>query len=141
METTAPEMTRAIAADLTSRLQGGERIALIGDLGSGKTTFVQGLVAALGSHERVTSPTFTVMQEYVIQDHPSIRRVVHIDFYRFSTAREAQALALEDETRSDTIVIAEWPDALPDGAYPADILVTFFWKSEMVREIEIKENV
>ncbi len=112
--------TQAVAAEFASTLQGGETVVLIGDLGAGKTTFVQGLAAALGVTARVKSPTFTVMNEYVLPPPPTpplaggepLRRLVHLDLYRFTDAAELRALALDDERRPDTVVLIEWPNAI-----------------------------
>lgn len=120
--THSAEETQKIAADLAKTLKGGEFISLIGDLGAGKTTFTRGLVEALGGTVRVKSPTFTVMNEYPV-DHGSIKRVVHIDFYRFSDEAELSALALEDERRSDTVILAEWPNALAGVEWQEDIRI------------------
>ena len=111
--THSAEETRHVAAEVAAQLRGGEFLALVGDLGAGKTTFTQGLVAALGSSARVKSPTFTVMNEYVVDRHPTVQRVVHIDFYRFTTEAEVRALELETYRRSNIVIVAEWPNALP----------------------------
>src|SRR3989339_216079 len=97
--THSAEETKHVAAEVAAQLRGGEFLALVGDLGAGKTTFTQGLVAALGSSARVKSPTFTVMNEYVVDRHPTVQRVVHIDFYRFTTEAEVRALELETYRR------------------------------------------
>lgn len=131
--------TKVIAADLARNLIGGEFIALIGDLGAGKTTFTQGLVAALGSTARVKSPTFTVMNIYDVVRHPSIRRVVHCDFYRFTKAEELGALELEEYRNSETIIIAEWPDALPTVDWNPTYTVSIAHKDEQSRIITIDE--
>jgi tRNA threonylcarbamoyladenosine biosynthesis protein TsaE len=120
---TAPEQTMAVAADFAKTLKGGEFISLIGDLGAGKTTFTRGLVESLGGTVRVKSPTFTVMNEYPVNSG-NIKRVVHIDFYRFTDAAELGALSLEDERRPDTVIIAEWPDALKDIQWQESVRVT-----------------
>lgn len=104
--THSAEETKAIAAQFAATLKGGEFIVLVGDLGSGKTTFVQGLAEALGSSANVKSPTFTVMNLYPAT-HKTIKQIVHIDYYRVPTASED--LGLEDYQRPDTIIIAEWP--------------------------------
>ena len=122
--TTSAEQTKKIAADLAKTLKGGEFISLIGDLGAGKTTFTRGLVEALGGTVRVKSPTFTVMNEYPV-NAGNIKRVVHIDFYRFTDPAELEALSLEDERRPDTIILAEWPDALPTVTWKSDIEIYF----------------
>lgn len=118
------EETQKVAAELASTLAGGEFISLIGDLGAGKTTFTQGLVAALGSTARVKSPTFTVMNEYPVVGHASIKRVIHCDLYRFSKVSELGALELDEYHRPDTIIIAEWPDILSDVEWKPDVTVT-----------------
>ncbi len=98
--------TKKIAAEFATSLRGGEFIALVGELGSGKTTFVQGLAAALGSTAKVKSPTFTIMDIYPA-NHPHIKQIVHVDFYRVPTAHDD--IALEEYKRTDTIIVAEWP--------------------------------
>lgn len=118
------EETQRVAAELASALVGGEFISLIGDLGAGKTTFTQGLVAALGSTARVKSPTFTVMNEYPVTGHSSIKRVIHCDLYRFSQASELGALELDEYRRSDTVILAEWTNILPDVEWKPDVTVT-----------------
>ena len=131
--------TKSIAADLAQHLVGGEFIALIGDLGAGKTTFTQGLVAAIGSTARVKSPTFTVMNEYAVLNHPTIRRVVHCDFYRFTKAEELGALELDEYRRPDTVIVAEWPDVLPTVEWEPTHTVTIAHKDEQSRIITIVE--
>ncbi|MDQ5952187.1 MAG: tRNA threonylcarbamoyladenosine biosynthesis protein TsaE [Patescibacteria group bacterium] len=131
------EDTQKLAAEFAKSLKGGEFISLIGDLGAGKTTFTRGLVEALGGTVRVKSPTFTVMNEYPV-DAGAIKRVVHIDFYRFSDASELEALSLEDERRPDTVILAEWPDALRDVDFDPDIRIYMSHKDGDGREIDIK---
>lgn len=121
--THSSDETRSLAVELAQRLKGGEFIALIGDLGAGKTTFTQGLVAGLGSTARVKSPTFTVMNEYVVSGHPSISKVVHIDFYRFTSEGEIRALELDEYRRPDYVIVAEWPNALPGVDWQPDVVV------------------
>lgn len=108
--THSKEETQQVAADFARTLKGGEVIALLGDIGAGKTTFTQGLVGAFESTARVKSPTFAVLHEYPIHDHATIRRVVHIDFYRFTSPDEVRALELESYRGLDTVIVAEWPE-------------------------------
>ena len=123
MKSTSEQQTYAIAADFATQLKGGELVALVGDLGSGKTTFVRGVVEALGSTVRVKSPTFTIMNEYPILSHPErrpldgrvegsahVRSIIHIDLYRFKDPKHLEGIALEDVMRDDTVVFVEWPD-------------------------------
>lgn len=100
------EQTKRLAAEFAKRLKGGEFVALVGELGGGKTTFVQGLAEALGSKAKVKSPTFTLMNIYPTR-HQTIKQIVHLDFYRVPTAHAD--LALQEYERPDTIIVAEWP--------------------------------
>ncbi|MBP9827570.1 tRNA (adenosine(37)-N6)-threonylcarbamoyltransferase complex ATPase subunit type 1 TsaE [Patescibacteria group bacterium] len=117
------ENMRACAKEFAKSLNGGEFVALIGDLGAGKTTFTQGLVAGLGSVARVKSPTYTVMNEYVIEGHATITKVVHLDLYRFTTERELGALELESYRKPNVVIIAEWPNAIENVDFKPDITV------------------
>jgi tRNA threonylcarbamoyladenosine biosynthesis protein TsaE len=131
------EETQKIAADFAKTLKGGEVIGLVGELGAGKTTFTRGLVEALGGTVRVKSPTFTVMNEYPV-NFGAIKRVVHIDFYRFSDASELSALSLEDERRPDTIIVAEWPDVFDSNMFTSDVTIRFISRTISERRIEIE---
>jgi N-acetylmuramate 1-kinase len=108
------DATRRFAADLANMLEPGDFIALSGDLGAGKTTFVRAMIAHLANDAaiEVPSPTFTLVQHY---DLPRFR-VVHADLYRVAGADELAELGL-DET-ADSVVMMEWPDragrALPE---------------------------
>ncbi|MFA5945972.1 MAG: tRNA (adenosine(37)-N6)-threonylcarbamoyltransferase complex ATPase subunit type 1 TsaE [Patescibacteria group bacterium] len=143
--THSAEETKALAAELARTLTGGEFVALVGDLGAGKTTFAQGFVSALGSSSRVKSPTFTVMNEYKIDrqggvSNPAISRIariVHLDFYRFSDEKELGALELENEKRPDTVILAEWPNIFAKDVFKPDVTVTFKHAEGDTREIEV----
>ena len=89
-----------MAAQLASLLTAGDLIVMSGDLGAGKTAFTQGLGAALGVDEPITSPTFTLVQEYV----GTSLRIYHLDVYRL----EQLAEMLDDEA----VTIIEWGDAI-----------------------------
>ncbi|HBK33443.1 TPA: tRNA (adenosine(37)-N6)-threonylcarbamoyltransferase complex ATPase subunit type 1 TsaE [Candidatus Uhrbacteria bacterium] len=107
--THTPEETKQLAVQLASSLQGGEILALEGDLGSGKTTFVQGLGEALGVKAYVRSPSFTLMNIYHTS-HPTIHFLVHLDCYRLGPLCDLQGLELEEWLhRSDVIIVIEWP--------------------------------
>jgi N-acetylmuramate 1-kinase len=109
------EATRRLAADVANMLEPGDFIALSGDLGAGKTTFVRAMIAHLANDStiEVPSPTFTLVQNY---DLPRFR-VVHADLYRVAGADELAELGL-DET-ADAVVMMEWPDRA-GGALPQD---------------------
>jgi tRNA threonylcarbamoyladenosine biosynthesis protein TsaE len=105
--------TRAAGAALGAALEPGDAIALIGDLGAGKTTFVQGVAAGAGHAEPVTSPTFTLVHEYA----GGRVAITHADLYRIEHARELPELGL-DEVRG--VLIVEWADRF--AVLPADHL-------------------
>lgn len=109
-ETGSPEETRAVAACLGGCCEGGELLLLIGDLGAGKTCFVQGLARGLAVPEnlRVTSPTFTLHAEYA-------GRLIlnHLDLYRLDDAASADGLGIEDLAgEPGTVTAVEWPEVL-----------------------------
>ncbi len=138
--THSAEETQQVAKDFAATLKGGEVISLIGDLGAGKTTFTRGLVEALGGTVRVKSPTFTVMNEYPV-NAGSIKRVVHIDFYRFEGAEELPALSLEDERRPDTVILAEWPNVFSEATWRDDYMVKIVHVEPETREIVIQKKL
>jgi len=99
------EETAAVAAAVAPLLRSGDSLLLKGPLASGKTAFVQELVAALGSEAEVTSPTFTIAQFYPIP----AGTFLHIDAYRLSSVAEFRDLALEDFV-AESITAVEWGD-------------------------------
>lgn len=102
------EDTRAIASAVAAALRPGDVIALSGDLGAGKTSFVQGAAAALGVQERVTSPTFILMREYQSGMFP----ILHLDVYRMSNLQELTDLGYEEFLDPSSVVFIEWGDAI-----------------------------
>ncbi len=102
--------TLAFGRELGLAAQAGEVIALVGDLGAGKTTLTQGLVAGLGYKEEVTSPTFSLVQEYV----GGRLDVFHFDFYRVEDEHELLDLGWDDYLDRQGLVIVEWPTLHPD---------------------------
>mgnify|MGYP005849805013 CR=1 FL=1 len=111
-QTTSVTATQDLAKKLATTLQGGEVLALAGNLGSGKTTFVQGLAIALGVKDNVNSPTFVLMKVYEA-NYGQIKQLVHIDTYRLSTADELLAIGLDDYLhQNDTVVVIEWADKI-----------------------------
>jgi tRNA threonylcarbamoyladenosine biosynthesis protein TsaE len=113
------EETRAVAARLAPLLRPGDAMMLKGPLASGKTAFVQELVAALGSKAEVTSPTFTIAQFYQL---PSAT-FLHIDAYRLSSVAEFRDLALED-FMAESITAVEWGDIVEQD-FPNALTINF----------------
>jgi tRNA threonylcarbamoyladenosine biosynthesis protein TsaE len=135
------EETHQLAAQLAEQMEKGEVVALFGDLGSGKTTFVQGFCAASGVKAAVTSPTFTLMHLYRGQHGP----IYHFDFYRVKTAREAQDLGCEEYFDGEGISLIEWPEralaVLPSHHLQVHLRIPDFAGAPEVREITIRRAV
>jgi tRNA threonylcarbamoyladenosine biosynthesis protein TsaE len=113
METSSPEETETLAAELAGRLAIGDVVTVSGELGSGKTTFVRGACRALGVRERVTSPTYTIGHRY----HGEHGEVSHLDLYRFEGVSAAEWGDLEPYF-DNAITFVEWPEA-GEGVLPA----------------------
>jgi tRNA threonylcarbamoyladenosine biosynthesis protein TsaE len=103
--TSSVEGTRALAASLVAHLRAGDVILLGGDLGAGKTAFTQGLAAAAGVEEVVTSPTFTLVRPYRTAIGPDL---LHADVYRLEQLREVVELGLPELLEEDAFAVVEW---------------------------------
>lgn len=122
--THSPEETRSWGLAFGQALEPGQLVALHGDLGAGKTTLAQGIVAGLGSRDPVTSPTFTLVNEY---HGRADLRIFHVDGYRLgeNAANEAEASGIAELLDdAEAVVIVEWPERLV-GLLPADCLAIF----------------
>jgi tRNA threonylcarbamoyladenosine biosynthesis protein TsaE len=116
VETNSPEETWALAAELAGELGPGTVMALHGDLGAGKTCFIQGYAAALGIDEPITSPTYTLIGEY-----EGRLPLHHIDLYRISGPEDALGLGLEEYFDINGITAIEWAERA-EGLLPPDLL-------------------
>jgi tRNA threonylcarbamoyladenosine biosynthesis protein TsaE len=112
VESSSPEETEGLAAQLAAVLEPGDVVTVAGELGSGKTTFVRGACRALGVGDRVTSPTFTIGHRY----HGTVD-VSHLDLYRFTDVSSAEWGDLEPYFR-DAVVFVEWPEAAGEDLGP-----------------------
>jgi tRNA threonylcarbamoyladenosine biosynthesis protein TsaE len=110
---------------------------LDGDLGAGKTTFVKELGEYLGADKNaIHSPTFILKKEYKTS-HPTIRRLVHVDAYRFDTKEESKVLRLsEDVEDKNALVVIEWPSKL-GGSLEEDMTLQFSVVNDTTREVMI----
>jgi tRNA threonylcarbamoyladenosine biosynthesis protein TsaE len=115
-------------------LRGGDVIALSGDLGSGKTTFTQGLACGLGIRAAVTSPTFVLVNRYTAPDG---RVLQHADCYRLANAPlEMWDIGITDLYEGDDIVVIEWADRIP-GLLPDEYLeIAFNYLDENRRQLQ-----
>jgi len=109
------EDTRAIGAALADLLRAGDAVALTGELGAGKTTFVQGVAVGLGFAGTVVSPTFTLVREY-----RGRLTVHHVDVYRLDRVQDVLDLGFEEMT-DDGVLLVEWGDAV-EGLLPSEHL-------------------
>jgi tRNA threonylcarbamoyladenosine biosynthesis protein TsaE len=155
----SPEETEAFGRKFAETVKAGDVLALIGELGSGKTQFVKGVVAGLGSTAEVTSPTFTLIHEYTDGPIP----IYHLDFFRLEDrqrsrqepsdvdgkAREslpagtranqsAERLGLDNYFFGDGVSVIEWADRSPDLIPENARWISFETKSETQRAITAK---
>lgn len=133
-ETHSDEETREAGRQIAAWLPAQAVVALVGDLGGGKTTLTQGIAEGRGaaSAEDVSSPTFTLIHEY---GEPV--RVYHVDLYRLETAEQARRLGLEDLFDQAALVVIEWGDKFPE-LLPADVFrITLASTGDEDRVIEV----
>ena len=130
----SPAETDAIGRQLAERIDVGAVLALKGELGSGKTLFVKGLVAGLGSSAEVTSPTFTIVHEYRGGRLP----VYHFDFFRLEDSQSLARLGLDDYFFGDGVSVIEWADRFPEFIPEQARPILFEIKSETQRVITFK---
>jgi tRNA threonylcarbamoyladenosine biosynthesis protein TsaE len=134
------QQTLDIAKEFAFTLNGGEVIELVGDLGSGKTLFVRGIAEAFGCSTRVKSPTFTIMNEYPTHSSDTvIRKIIHMDLYRFSDKSQLLALELGDVMADDTVVCIEWPDIFGESPFHPTHRIRLNHIDENSRDIEIEK--
>lgn len=105
------EETERLGAELAARLPAGSVVAFTGDLGAGKTAFVRGIARGLGIAERVTSPTFTIVNEYEGGSRP----LFHFDLYRLESSDELFEIGWEDYLARGGICAVEWSERAADA--------------------------
>lgn len=125
--------TRAAGAMLAQRLGAGDIVTLEGPLGSGKTTLVRGLLAALSHRGEVPSPSFAIVQPYDDLPLP----VWHADLYRLEERSEMDELGLES-ILDDGVLIVEWPDRAGDDAFPAALALSLELMPDGARRLTAK---
>lgn len=144
----SPLQTQSLAKKLAEKLSGDEILALEGQLGSGKTTFVQGLAEGLKIKEKIQSPTFVMLREYPIPNQPINQltnqlSLVHIDLYRLKNFEEAKEIGIEDYLgRPDTICVIEWAEKIKSllVKIPTKVIwIEFKFVGENERKIKISK--
>jgi len=106
----SPEETKKIAGEIASSLQPGDVIALFGELGSGKTTFVQGMTKELGIKDRIISPTFLIIREHKLKTtNPKLKTLFHVDLYRID--KDFMNLGLQEIfSDREAVMVIEWAE-------------------------------
>ena len=112
-------------------------IALHGDLGAGKTTFVRHLLRALGIEGRVKSPTYAVVEPHTT---PAGLAVSHFDFYRFNDPREWEDAGFRDLFASPGLKLAEWPEKAADLLPPADLSLHLQVQADEARAVRLSAH-
>lgn len=132
----SPEQTRRLGARIGGLLQPGDLLCLSGELGSGKTTLVQGIAAGWGSTDQANSPTFVLVNVY---RHPLGKLLYHLDAYRLNGPTEAEDLDIQAMLESGPLVI-EWAERI-EPALPANNLwATLRWVDDEQRDMVFKAN-
>jgi tRNA threonylcarbamoyladenosine biosynthesis protein TsaE len=137
---TSYEETRALAADFAKKLEKGTTVCLYGELAAGKTTFTQGLGQFFGLN-RIVSPTFIIMRQYPVTNHPIIKTLYHLDLYRLNSVVDIRAFDV-DEIWSDptNLLVIEWPEKFQDILPKKRFDIFFKANGENEREIRIQEH-
>ncbi len=120
LTTESADATRRLAAEFAATLAPDTTLALHGDMGVGKTTFVQGLAEGLGVHEHVTSPTFSIYTVYRGEG----RMLVHVDAYRLEGDDQMEGLMLDEFLISPWVLAIEWPEKIAGWIPPHALHLT-----------------
>lgn len=127
--------TRQLAASIASQLAVGDVVLLHGDLGAGKTTFVQGLAQALGAGEQIQSPTFTLVAEHEIR----LGTLYHLDLYRLNDPAELESFGYGSLIEPvDGITVIEWPERAGDWLPDRYLLVQLDYVDADRRRVEVR---
>jgi tRNA threonylcarbamoyladenosine biosynthesis protein TsaE len=133
VESSSPEETEAVGADIAARLEPGDVVTVSGELGTGKTTLVRGACRALGVDDPITSPTFTIGHRY----HGRVD-VSHLDLYRFAGVSAAEWGDLEPYF-DGAVCFVEWPEAGVNVLPPARFAVSLQHGGDSHRRISVAE--
>ena len=125
--------TEELGRKLAEKLPGGSVVAMYGDLGVGKTAFVRGMARGMGLSCRVSSPTFTIVNEYLGQ-----RELIHFDMYRLSSADELFDIGWEDYLSRNAVCAVEWSENVQDAFFGDEIVVRIEKLNDTDRKILIE---
>lgn len=140
--------TQELGHDFAKVLDKGDIVCLYGDLGSGKTTFVQGLAEGLGIKQRIISPTFIIIRQYDLKSSAFAKASVgkqnskffyHVDLYRVGSERDLEGLGIgEIINNKNNIVVIEWAEKLKSFLSAKRIDIEFFYKKNNTRKITFR---
>lgn len=133
--------TKKIAVKIGKRLQSGNILALEGDLGSGKTTFTQGLAKSLGVKTRVLSPTFTILRQYKIS-REKFKILNHLDCYRIAGASDLESLDITSLlSQPNSLTVIEWPERIIDLLPATTLKISFITLTGQQRKIILPDEL
>ena len=125
--------TEEVGRKLAEKLPGGSVVAMYGDLGAGKTAFVRGMAKGMGLSCRVSSPTFTIVNEYLGE-----RELIHFDMYRLSSADELFDIGWEDYLSRGAVCAVEWSENVQDAFFGDEVVVRIEKLNDADRKITIE---
>lgn len=140
IKTISPKETQKVAEKLTKDLVPGDVIALYGNLGAGKTVFVQGLAKGLKIKRNITSPTFVFMRSYPFVHKKNNYTFYHLDLYRGEERSDFKSLGLEEIFTPESIVVLEWAEKIKGSLPKKRLDITIKTVNEKTRKISIKRN-
>ena len=130
--------TEQFASEFASTVETGTIIALHGNLGAGKTVFSRGFARGLNIMEPISSPTFTIIQEYPLENN---NWLYHLDLYRITDSEAALAFGLDEYLQDDnSVMLIEWSERIPELLPPDTKHIYILHKDETSREIIIRDE-
>jgi tRNA threonylcarbamoyladenosine biosynthesis protein TsaE len=132
------EQTRRLGVRLARLLEPGDVLLFVGEFGSGKTTFIQGIAEGLGVQGPVTSPSFTLIWEYRGDVEHGSMPFYHIDLYRIRSLQEALLLGLQDYFHGSGVCAVEWADRVPEAMPEEHLLISLSYLSETKRVVRMQ---